>query len=83
MCGHIVAALIVMNIVGIIFRHGFVKKRLEIFADGGIGIFVNRERSRSMLDKYLAKARPDILNPWHGIDNFAGDQVKSPRAFLK
>lgn len=83
MRGHIVRPFVIMAVIGVVFLHCLIEKHLKINPNRRISIFVYRERSRSMLDKYLAYTGGDITQFRYGLQNFTRDEMKTASAFLE
>src|SRR5690606_1375388 len=54
--GQVVAAFISVPVIRFVFGHRVVEITLEIGPHGGIGVFVDRERRRSVLDEQVQQA---------------------------
>ena len=67
---HIIRAFIIVHIIRIVFWDTFIEIGFEILAHSWISIFVNAQRRRSVLNKYLADACFYFLQIRHCINNF-------------
>jgi hypothetical protein len=73
---HIIRPLVIMVIRGVI-RDGFQKMPLHVRPDGGIAIFIERERSRRVLKQQMQQTRFDARQVADLPDDFVRHQVKS------
>jgi hypothetical protein len=76
MRGHVVWSFRLMNIALVVFRRDGLKKIFKISLNVWVGIFLNKERRRSVAAKYRQKAGRDILASQPKRD-FAGDFDKT------
>lgn len=61
MAGHVVASFHRMEVEVAAFGNVSVKEGLHVCSDIRIGIFVDRERGRGVLDEYVQQACADLL----------------------
>lgn len=80
---HIVRPFVVMLIVGIIFRDVFIEIHFKILPDRRIGIFIDRERGRCVLDEHLTNAGADFAYFRKRVNDLARDQVEPAPAFFQ
>jgi hypothetical protein len=76
MRGHVVWSFRLMNIALVVFWRDGLKKIFKISLNVWVGIFLNKERRRSVAAKYCQKAGRDILAS-QPKRNFAGDFDKT------
>ena len=81
--GHIVGAFVIVLIVGVILRYRLVEIHFKINSDGWIGIFVDRQRSGSMLDKNLAHTCIDLPDFRKSMKDFVCNEVKPSPFFTQ
>lgn len=79
----VIAAFLVVAVVGIVFGDGFVEPGFEIHSHCGVCIFIDREAGGGVLYEYLTNALFDLSDKGAGAENFCGDEVKSTPARLQ
>src|SRR6185312_13805804 len=83
MSWHVIIALIIVNIMRIIFRHNFIEKIFKILSYSRISIFIKYKRSRRMLNKNQTNSFCEFSDLWKGLLNFRSDQMKTSFSFFK
>ena len=76
MCGHVVGAFAGMTI-GKILWSDHVERRFQVQRDIRVGILVDRQRRRSVLDEDIQQTSLEFCQFWNGGDHLRRDQVKS------
>src|SRR3569833_1118539 len=83
MCGHIVGALVVVDITRVIFRNGFIEVHFKVLANGWVGVLVDAERGGCMLDEDLAHAGFDSADLRNCTNNFFRNEVVASFSLAK
>ncbi len=79
----IVAALIVVQIVGLIFGHRAIKVALKILPHRGVSILVDCEGGRGVLDKYVQQPNGNLAQLRQLRQHVLSNQMKPARARLE
>lgn len=69
-----------MLIIGSILRYDMVKMSLQITSHIGIGILVDRQRCRGMLNEELEQTDFELTYLRQMIENLTGDKMKAAAA---
>jgi hypothetical protein len=65
--------------IGKVFGRNLIERSFQIERHVGIGIFVDRQRSRSVLNKEVQQADLEFSQFGQRLDDLPGNQVKTPR----
>lgn len=77
MSGHVVRAFDGMR-VGERFRREPVNRRFEVGQNVGVGVFVDRQRRRRVLQKEMQQPCLDVCNFGHCVEDFPRYKRKTP-----
>lgn len=74
---HIVVAFVIMFVVSRPFGHEAVEMAFQVLPDGRVGIFIDSQGCRSMLDEQMQQAALNRVNDWQRDEDFIGNQMKT------
>lgn len=81
--GHVVRAFKGVLVIGRVFGDGVIEVALHIAAHVGIGVFIDSQRSRGVLNKEVKNAGFDLARFWQMFEYFARNQMKPARPGLE
>lgn len=56
-----------------------IENRFHICTNIGIGVFIDRQTRRSVLDEHVQQSNSQMSNFWDSVNYFIGDQMKPAR----
>jgi len=81
--GHVVRAFQGVFVIGRVLGNGLIEVSFHISAHVGVGVLIDGQRRRSVLDEEVKQAGFDLAYLRQMVERFARDQVKPARPGFK